>query len=294
MPELVKWLFNFVATTGILGIFGFLLRDTITKFFSKAVEHRFQQRLEKFKGELRDNERELEQIRSFLVSARRDNDLSIQAKRLQAAEILLRARDGLSEFTTLVEYMKLINTDEILKNGDNPKTTQFIEILIQPFDIEGKIKRYNDFDKALPRLYLNEQTIEAFDAYAAIILHAVFMMKFFAMPLHDKGSFIKKEGLRNIIIELEPNSKEGFDKFGDGYAYYWTKHFHDQILKLLRHEISGAAELRRASNYVEILALDARRAQLNVRTTLEEKGLPKSLLNADQTAASSMVEKATA
>lgn len=176
MPEFAEWLLGSLATSGVLAVAGFLFRDTLAKFFSKAIEHRFEKRLEAFKGELRDNEKELEQIRSFLVSARRDHDTALQAKRLEAAEILLQARHGLAQFSMLIEYMKILNTEEILKDADDPKVAEFIQVLVKPFDVEVKVKQLGTVDKTLPRLYLSEQSLKAYDAYESIILSAAMMM----------------------------------------------------------------------------------------------------------------------
>jgi len=293
MPEIVEWLLGVVAASGLVGVFGYLFKDTLAKFFSKAVEHRFEKRLEAFKGELRDNEKELEQIRSFLVSARRDHDTALQAKRLDAAEALLRARDHLAQLSLLVEYMKLLNTEEILRDADDPKVAEFVETLIKPLDIDEKFKQLGALDKTLFRLYLSDRSLKAFDAYQLIIMSAAMVLKILAVPVRDKANLMKAGGLSKIVIELVPGSKEGFEKFGEGFAYHWATYFHDQVLTSLRHEISGADDLAKAAKSAEVLAIDSRRAQMNVRSTLEEKGLPEKLI-ADEAAASSAVEKATA
>lgn len=194
MAEFGEWLIGVVTTTGVIGVVGYLFRDALAKFFSKAIEHRFEKRLEAFKGELRDNEKELEQIRSFLVSARRDHDTALQAKRLNAVEALLRARDGLAQLSMLVEYMKILNIEEILKDADDPKVAEFVDVLLKPFDIDEKFKQFGTLDKTLARLYLSERSLKAFDAYQSIIMHAAMMLKLFSVPLKNRGGMIKVGG----------------------------------------------------------------------------------------------------
>ncbi|MGX1497388.1 hypothetical protein ACSSV1_002424 [Labrenzia sp. MBR-25] len=294
--EFWEWLLSVLATTGVIGAVGYLFRDTVAKFFAKAVEHRFEKRLETFKGELRDNERELEQIRSFLVSVRSNHNSALQAKRLEAAESLLRARNALAQFSMLVEYMKILNTEEILKDADDPKVSEFIETLLKPFDVDEKIKQIGAIDKTLARLYLSEKSLKAFEAYESIVMSAVMMMNLLTVPLRNKGNLIKAGNLSKTVIELVPGSKDGFDKFGEGYAYHWTTYFYDQILKSLRYEISGVEDLAKATESITNLALDSRKAQLDVRSTLEGVGLPEKLIKTDESAAasSSEVEKARA
>ncbi|MCX2724968.1 hypothetical protein [Roseibium salinum] len=221
------------------------MRETIAKFFSKAVEHRFDKKLESFKADIRDNEKELDQIRSFLVAARSARDSATQSKRLEAAEILLRARHVLSQLTMLVEYMTILNTEQILKDGNNTKITEFIEALVQPFDVDGKMKQLGEIDKTMPRLYLSDKSLRIFDAYENIILQAVMMMKLFSTPLPDKGKLLKAGNLSEKVIELVPSSKEGFDEWGEDYAYHWSRYFHDEILRSLRHEVAGTDDQTR-------------------------------------------------
>lgn len=294
MPEDIwPWLLNLVLTSGVLGVIAYLLRDTVAKFLSKAVEQRFEKQMETFKAEIRDNEKELDHIRSFLTSARRERDSALQAKRFEAAETLLRARHSLSQLSMLVEYMKILNGAQILKDGDDPKITEFIEALVKPFEVEEKIKTLGQLDKTIARLYLSEKALQVFDAYESIILQAAMMMKLYSIPLRDKGDLMKAGTLSKTIMELVPGSKEGFDKFGEGYAYYWTKYFHDEILRLLRLEVSGMDDVGRDAESAQRLALESRQAQLNVRSTLQQKGLPDTLIKTDDSAAaSSVVEKA--
>lgn len=285
MPEFWEWLVGVATSAAVVSGAAYLFRDTIAKFFSKAIEHQFEKRLEAFKGELRDNEKELEQIRSFLVSARRDRDSALQAKRFEAAEILMRARHGLSQFSMLVEYMKILNVEEILKSGDDPKIVDFVGILVKPFDVDEKVKQLGALDKSLPRLYLSEKSLKAYDAYESIVLSALLVMKLLSVPLRNKDGLLKKDTLTKTVVELLPNTKDDFEKFGESYAYHWATYFHDDILKSLRHEISGVDDLAKATQSAESLAIDSRRAQLKVLTTLEEAGLSKKLLKTDDAAA---------
>lgn len=292
--ELWKWLIGVVSSTGLIGIVAFLMRDTVAKFFSKAVEHRFDKKLESFKADIRDNEKELDQIRSFLVSAQRERDSAIQSKRLEAAEILLRARHALSQLSLLVEYMKTLNGEQILKIGDDPKITEFIETLIKPLDIDEKIKLLGTIDQTIPRLYLSEKSLRLFDAYASIIFTAAMMMKLYSIPLRDKGDLINAGDLTKTVMDLVPSSKDGFDKWGERYAYYWSTYFYDEILRSLRHEVSGMDDLTRDTESVERLALDTRRAHINIRSSLEQAGLPDTLIRSNESAeaSSSVAEKA--
>lgn len=288
-PDLWGWLLSVAVSTGLIGTIVYFFRNTLSAFFTKSIEHKFDKKLEKFKTEARNNEKELEQIRSFLVSVRKERDSVIQIKRLEAAEILLRARHEFSQLSMLVEYMKMLNTERMLDDKGDPRILEFINLLLKPFDLDEKIKNLGCIDKTYPRLYLNEKSLKLFDAYESIILNAAIMMKLFSLNLSSRENLIKESNLSKKIIELIPHSKDGFDKFGESYAYHWATYFYDEILRSLRHEISGADELVRDTESAERLAIDSRRAQMNIVALLEQVGLPDTLIKSDEKAMRSAI-----
>lgn len=293
--ELWHWLLGVVTSASLISAVAYFLRDTIVRFLTRKIEYRFEKRLETFKAEIRENERELEQIREFLVSSRKYRDSAIQSKRLEAAEALLRARHTVAQLSMLVEYMKILNTKEIAKDSDNPKVGEFIDTLAKPFDIKSRIKTFGEIDKTIPRLYLSDRSLKVFDVYEQIILQAAITMMLLSMPLRDKSSFFNLGALSNKIIELVPSSKEGFDQFGEGYAYYWATYFHDEILRTLCHEVSGVDDISKDTESVKQLALDSRRAQIDIRSTLEQIGLPDNLIKQSESTEASLLaaEKAS-
>jgi len=276
--DLQAWILSVIASGGLIAGAGFLMRDTVAKFFAKSIEHRFEKRLESFKSGIRDNEAELAHIRSFLASSHRDRESMSHAKRVEAAETLMRARHRYSQLNMLVEYMKLLKIEQILKKQNDPKIAEFIGSLIAPFDTDEKMKALGEIDLTGPRLYLNERSLKSFEVYQQIVSSAVMTLKFLAIPIDGKEGILKAGALSKAVIDLAPNSKEGFEKFGEGYAYYWATYFHDEIVKSLRDEISGSSNDVKDTDSVQKVAMASRRAQLNVRSLLEQAGLPESLI----------------
>ncbi|HBT4746393.1 hypothetical protein ABVM38_15775 [Klebsiella pneumoniae] len=278
LDELFKWGLGVLTSAGIMGFIGYVMRDALVKFLTKSVEHKFEKKLETFKADIRDSEKELEQIRSFLVSSRRDRDLALQAKRFEAAEAMLRARNMLAEFSMLVLYMKRLNVDELLKRGDDPKAIEFINILIKPFNIEEKLRAYGELDKVKFNLYISDNTLKQFNAYETIMINVAMTMKMLSMPLKDKDSFLNKNTISKPVIEAAPLSKDGFEKYGDEYALHWTDYFHAEILKALRKELHGAGNMDKDTESATRLALDSRNAQLKLYSAMNETGLSKTFL----------------
>lgn len=284
LSDFWSWLLSVAVSTGLIGAIAYFLRDALGGFFAKAIEHRFERKLEKFKSDIRNNEKEREQIRSFLASDRRERLSKIQSRRLEAAEMLLHVRDAYAQLSILVEYMKVLNTEQILNGAEDPKIAEFVDRLVKPFDIDEKLKQLGSIDKTYPRLYLSENSLKAFDVYESIILNAAMMMKFFAINLPKKGHFIKTSNLSKTIIELVPSSKEGFEKFGERYAYYWATYFYDEILRALRREISGTdAEAQGVESAVH-LVMDSQRAQEKIDSVRKKIDLPDTLIKPDENA----------
>ncbi|APH72885.1 hypothetical protein [Aquibium oceanicum] len=279
--ELLTWFFSVITSAGLVGIVTYLARETIARFFSKTVEHHFEKKLEEFKSEIRGKEQELEQIRSFLISSHKERDNALQSKRREAAETLLKIRRALSQFSLLVEYMRILNIENIIRSSD-PKIQALFEALTKPFDIESNLRKIGEIDDTNPRLYLSEKSLRAYDAYKTIIVQATMMMKLFSLPLTDKKKLVKDGHLRDMIVKLVPSSKEGFDNFGESFAYEWSQYFYDEILISLRHEISGVDDMSRDTDSAQRLALDSRRALINVQTSIRTAGLSDTLLKSGE------------
>lgn len=278
MVDFLKWVLGVITSTGFLAILAYLMRETLSKFFTKSVEHKFEKKLEVFKSGIRDSEKELEQIRTFIVSARRERDSILQAKRLEAAEVLMHLRQKLSQFTVMVEYLKMLKIDELIKSNNEPKVLEFLNTLTKPFNIDENLKVLGEIDRTLPRLYLSDKSLKVFDAYETIIIHSVSVMRLLSISL-EPGKFFKTDSLSKVIIELAPQSKAGFEKFGEGHALYWATHFYNETLQELRNELFGTAKMNNDTESAETSALDVRRAQINLRQTLQAAGLSETLIN---------------
>lgn len=280
-----EWIVSTIGSVAITGIVmstaAVLMRDTLARYLTKSVEHQFEERLEKFKADIRGNERELEQIRAFLTKAKQERDAAIQAKRLEAAESLLRERQVLSRLSMLVEYMKILKTDRMLDAPGDPKVAEFVQTLLEPVHVDKTLEDLKLFDRTTSRLYLNEAAVKTFEAYQAIVMSAVTVLKLLSIPLDQKSEFLKPSKLRETVTDLLPGTKDGFEKFGEGYAYYWTTHFHDEVLRLLRNDILGMDASGKDAASAERLVLESRLAQANVQMSLRENGLPQGFLRTD-------------
>ncbi|EGT5668500.1 hypothetical protein AGJ44_06370 [Cronobacter dublinensis subsp. dublinensis] len=282
LNEILKWIVSVLTSATVMGAILYFTRSSLTKFIGKSIEHRFEKKLENFKAEIRENEKEIEQIRAFMSSARRERDSALQAKRFEAAEALMRMRQFLGQLNIFVEYLKMLNMEEILKKRDDPKIHQFINDLTRHADIDGKLATYAAFDKTITELYLSERVRKIFEVYQSVIMNATITMKLLSMPgLKIIPDIFKKDELKSMIIELVPSAKPGFDKFGDNHAYYWLNYFHNEISQELRSELLGISSMSKDTEAAAQLATDSRQALIKVKESLKKIGLSEEFINSD-------------
>lgn len=272
-----------VATSAsVVAVVGVVFKDSISRFVTKSVEHRFDRKLENFKTTLRESETELEQIRSYLVSSRREREASVQVKRLEAAEAMLRARNLLAQFSLLIQYLNILNLDVMLKDDADPRLQEFMRVLTDPFKIEAKVAAFGAVDKSIFQLYLSEQALNVFSAYEATIMQATLVAQLLRSNFKGRTDALKEGALASKIINLIPDSKPGFDREGDRHAFRHAAYLHDEILRVLRLEVSGEVDHKRDAESAGLVALASRQAHANVRATLAQIGIPEDALIASK------------
>lgn len=279
VDNLIRWALNTITSIGFLAGIAYLLKDVITRYFTRSIEVKFEKDIERFKAKIISEEKELAQIREAIVAARRERDVGLQAKRFASAEMLLSGRKFLLEFYGLVDFMKLINFDKLIKDYDNNKLKDLVETMIKPYDLDNNLLELKKYDHSIPKLYLNERVIAYYEAYKSIIMHAVTVMKLINIGVFKSADDLKSDELVKTIQKLVPTSKAGFDKHGYMFAFSLVDFFYEGILKELRNDLFGSNTMDKDTESAVRLVIDANNAQLKVRTALSQYDLPEKYLN---------------
>ncbi|ELV2216465.1 hypothetical protein QNY39_000379 [Escherichia coli] len=274
--EIILWLGGVLASISLTGIIGYLWRDSFGRFMSKGVEHRFEKRIEAFKAEIRKGEKELERINNYLVSVRTGRESVLQSKKIEAAENILRLRKHLHGLNPAIEYLKILDIDNLLKNGGEKKVQDFVNATFKNFKLDEKLEAYSELDNNTASLYLSDTTIKTFEAYKRIMSYGVTVIKILEIPFGDKNDFLKYEELKKAIIDAHDESKNDLDAHGGYRAFYWADFFYEKILKDLRSEILGEDSWGKDKEFATRMALDSHQAQMDIREKLKEHGLPES------------------
>ncbi len=267
-----EWLFNSLSATAILVPIGFLFRETLSNFFTKSVEHRFDTKLEKAKAELRAHEKELDHIREYLSLRKRERDSVVQAKRIEAAETVLRVCDTLAQLSMALETMKILNIEEMSKEPDKENVKKFFETILEVVKADDKFAIVNKMDQTGPKLYLSQRAMDYFYAYKSIISYPILYMKFMSISAKD-AALMKPVHLRKEIERLVPTSKKGFEKYGEGYAFYWAQYCYNEILKSLRAVANGEEQDKADVVAIGELSITSQMTQIEVRKKFSESGL---------------------
>lgn len=282
IDEFLKWIIGVVTSVGFLTLIGYLMRNSIGRFFTKSIEYRFEKKIERFKSDIREGEKELEQVRSYLSSIRSGRDTVLQGKKFAAAESLIQVRQFLYEFNMAITYIKMLKIDELSKKSGDHKVKGFLDAIIKPIKIDEKLEGYKKFDTTTPKLYLSDRTVTVFEIYESIMLCGGITIKFLDIAPDQVSDFMTYESLVKKIIEFIPSSKDGFETYGDNYVFYWSDYFYKEVLKQLRNELIGDSNMAKDTELAAKLAIDFRDAQQIVKESLGKYGLSEELMNSNK------------
>jgi len=88
---ILSWLGHSVAAAGLLAIGGYLARGMLEARLTRSVQHEFDKKLAQFKGELDEEARRRETLRSAAFAASLAQRNALATKRIEAAQLLWNA-----------------------------------------------------------------------------------------------------------------------------------------------------------------------------------------------------------
>lgn len=275
-----SWAFltSTVASTTILGLIIFLLRDTIKSYLVKSVESSFAKELEELKSRLKRDEENHANIRNFLTTLRSDRDLLIQRRKMEAAETLIKLKDKIQTLGMLVELSKVLKFDVIDTSMRPEEKASFFKTIIDPYDIKNFFAEYNAIDKNLCYLYLNDNTLKHFQVFSSLSSLAAMNIFYHSLGLKNKESFIDPAGVRKDLIEIIPSASDGLTKFGDVHAYYWVNYLGKRVLELIREEVLGDSDLEKRAKSVSDISVAANLAHMQMTEVIKNLTVPSEYL----------------
>jgi hypothetical protein len=215
----MDWLLVLLTAWGVPAVLLMLplFRETIGKYLGSLVEHRLQSQLEalksefrnaeeKFKSELRAKEQQINTLVSTTLAMRSTRQSALDGRRLQAVEMLWRAKTKLD----------LAKTASIIVGGLNYKVAaqrvSTDEKLRLAFDQMYRVGQYDDVLNTHAAIDAERPFLEApvwanFAAYRVIILLGIARLKFLARGINEEGLFDES----NIVEVLRLALPDGTD-----------------------------------------------------------------------------------
>ena len=225
----------------LLAGLGIIFRESIITFIATKVSQENLKQLEQMKSNLRVGENAKRDMSQHVVKFYDAYSDRLIAKKMEAAEDLLRARYLLARYQRLTQYMQLFDMPKILL-ANNENVAALFKTIMRPYKDSFDGFKY---DKTGPLLYLSERTLRVFEIYETIIINAYITCELVGHNIKNQDKILKKDTkLIQRIIEYVPASEEGFKKFGEYYAYFWASYFYEEIKNVTRQEILDLGETK--------------------------------------------------
>ncbi len=260
-----------VTTTAMFALAAWIgLPKILAASIERAVQHQFDERLERLRGEIRSAETSIDALRAGALSGVTARQTMLDSRRLLAAERLWAAVNAMGSAKSLAALLGEVDLVETLKRAEGNsaearKTQHFAAALLKSMLPGGY-----QFDAApgLERPFLSAQAWSLFVAYRLAITHPVMI---FTLVEKGLGSEMLKTDVTESLAIMKtalPEHSDYVDKHGMDGLHLLIPTLEERILQTLVGDLSGtessdltvaasAAILRKA----DALQADFQRAQ---------------------------------
>jgi hypothetical protein len=265
-----------------------IVRETLAKYIGGFVQLHFDERIEKLKSELRQNEERLaadlrsneQQLRSLMevtLSLRSSRQAALDARRLQAVEKLWSAKVATDRMIVAAKLVSGLNLDEMFKaaeKGDG-QVSQFAALLDQMTGI--------DFKAELPSAaatseqpFLPTKVWLIFSAYQRVIMTSALYLKAFAV---GGAKYINKDDtLKPAMLLALPEHKEYIEKYGFSGYYNLLETLDQKLLQALNEMLEGRdlddATLKRSAEIISAIRGLRPEQELEIPESLKGPEIP--------------------
>lgn len=275
--EFLKWLAEPAISAALVGAVGFFFRGPLANFFTALVQAKFEAKLEETRSEIRSNEDQLKSINSFITGKKNRRSEIYELRKLDAAEELMLSLRTLRKLGTFNDVLQHVKLEELMKLENQSEAQSFFSTVAQGLNLDSHMQSNSEIEVSRPRLYLSSEALKLFDVYSLVMQHGLIVTKALS---EGRGHIIssKENALRNAVTDIYPSTMEGFDKWGETYAYGQSSFIYDRLLEKLRAEVSGAE--MHESDIVEAakIASSSAEAQTRAQKMIADTGIGERFL----------------
>lgn len=258
IEEIIDLLISPTITLALVGGIGYLARDIISNYFASRLDLKIKSDLAALESRLRESEASSQTFRQFaLANLGKNEDLLIE-RRIRAAEAVWTDAVSLQKHRYLVEFLKVLNVEELEKDIHRKDYQEFINNLT-PNLAPDKLKL--EFSSATHRPFLSPLAWASFSAYVAI--YSIPLIVFVTLRSGMKiGSSINKGDYGRIIAPIVPEALEDVRENGVLRVLHYIDKVEELLLAELKESISGKESSDEANKRARAIieAVEAARA----------------------------------
>lgn len=262
MTIIWAWVLSTLASAAVLALplLSETVRAAVAKYVAGFVEHSFEARLEKLKSELRQAEErfsseirrkeiEIRSLTEAVLSARSTRQAGLDARRLEAAERVWKAKVGVDKWIMASAIMQSIKFDAAAKAS---ATDQRVKDLFATFDGISGVDPTKELPPAatLERPFITPNVWALFSAYQAVVFLSVAMLKMLANGVGNP-ELIKQEPTAKILKAALPEYSDYIDQWGHAGYHELLGVLEGKLLEAIQDMLDGkdsdAATLERSS-----------------------------------------------
>lgn len=231
--------YAFWITTGInvlLVVAFFVGKSWIKASVERSVQHKFDDRIERIKSDLRAREADIASLRDGALSGRAHRQTLLEKRRIEAVERVWAAVVALAPYKFVSGMMSVINFAAAAEAAaTDANTRQFFQM------IGGQNLRENGPENPAigEQPFVTPLAWAYFSAYQTIIVGAFFRSKILQIGLKDAHKFLSMDNTRKLLKTALPKYSDYIDTHEAGDYHFLLDEIENMLLVELRKMLEG-------------------------------------------------------
>ncbi|MDQ0074511.1 hypothetical protein J2W34_006335 [Variovorax boronicumulans] len=224
----------FISWAALLTAAAALGKAVILTRLTASVKHEFDERLERFRSDLKDKESELQMLRNHALSGLKDRQSALQAKQFEAIDQLWAAWSSFAGLRLSLSIVGTMKYDEMLKISKTDPNMRGLFADLDVFDLKS-VK----LDGDMARPYVSPLAWAIFQAYSVLLITGVMKIK---QAKHGVGTpLFDDEGITRILKAVLPEHTALIDEIGVGAYPSLLGPLEEKFLSELASMLKGEA-----------------------------------------------------
>jgi hypothetical protein len=240
------------------------IREAVGRYVARFVQHHFDERIERLKSELRQSEekfaaglrasqQQLSSLADAALSLRSSRQVALDGRRLQAVELLWKAKVAADRMRLAAKLVSHLNMEEMFNASERnePGVTKFAEMLDKLTGVDFKKEGFL-VSAVSEQPFLPPNVWALFLAYQGVMIQSVMKLKILAI---GTTKFLKKEDqLKPTMLAALPEYKSYIEQYGFSGHYHLLDPLERKLIDAIREMLEGReaddATLKRSAEIV--------------------------------------------